>query len=50
MTHTNTFKDTSLCSLLVHDPVTTLSASDGITSLDFIFRVTLCKSREKPRH
>lgn len=30
----------SLCSLLVHDPVTALSASDWITGLNFIFSVT----------
>lgn len=43
LTHTKTLKDTSLCPLLVHDPVAALSASDRITGLDFIFSVTFCK-------
>lgn len=34
-------KDTSLCPLLVHDSVATLSASDRIAGLDFVFSVTL---------
>lgn len=43
LTYTKTLKDTSLCPLLVHDPVAALSASDRITGLDFIFSVTFCK-------
>lgn len=42
-THKTSLKDTSLCSLLVHDPVTALSASDWITGLNFIFSVTFYK-------
>lgn len=40
-------KDTSLRSLLVQDPVATLSTSDWITGLYFIFSVTFCNDKNE---
>lgn len=40
-------KDTSFCSLLVHDTVTTFSASDGVSGANFIFVVTFWQENIK---